>query len=112
MMYWRNLSVWLALLILSLGSWSWYQSSVIDSLKADNHAQAQTITEQQQANSKLQQALRVEQQAVENQRKFATTLRKQTENKREQIKTVLVKEPCGVTALPDSVRDSIKRLHK
>ncbi|MWQ46217.1 DUF2570 domain-containing protein, partial [Glaesserella parasuis] len=43
----------LMVLILGLCAWLWGQSQRIDSLKAENQTQAQTIEQQQEANSKL-----------------------------------------------------------
>ncbi|OOF46596.1 hypothetical protein BKK52_11215 [Rodentibacter trehalosifermentans] len=39
--------------ILGLGGWVWHQSNVIDELKADNQAQAQTIANQSAVISRL-----------------------------------------------------------
>ena len=101
----------LAIVILGLCVWSWGQSHRIDSLKAENQTQAQTIEQQQEANHKLTMQLQQEQQAVEKQQKIANQLRKQVKQSNEQIKIILQKEPCGVTALPRPVVDELKRLH-
>ena len=52
----------LAVVVLGLCGWTWYQSQKISSLKAENQAQAQTIETQSATISKLKQD------AVENQR--------------------------------------------
>lgn len=52
----------LALVVLGLGAWSRYQSSNIVDLRAENQAQAQTISQQSADIEKLKQ------EAVENQR--------------------------------------------
>ncbi|MDO9856382.1 DUF2570 family protein [Glaesserella parasuis] len=69
------------------------------------------MEQQQEANNKLTMQLQQERQAVEYQRSIANKLRKQVEQSNEQIKSILQKEPCGVTALPRSVVDELKRLH-
>ncbi|MDP0003670.1 DUF2570 family protein [Glaesserella parasuis] len=98
-------------LILGLCAWLWGQSQRIDSLTAENQTQAQTIEQQQKANNKLTMQLQQERQAVEYQQNVANKLRKQVEQSNEQIKAILQKEPCGVTALPRPVVDELKRLH-
>lgn len=98
-------------LILGLCAWLWGQSQRIDSLKAENQTQAQTIEQQQEANHKLTMQLQQERQAVEYQQNVANKLRKQVEQSNEQIKAILQKEPCSVTALPRPVVDELKRLH-
>ena len=107
----RSKSAVLFVVILGLCAWSWGQSQRIDSLKAENQTQAQTIEQQQEANNKLTMQLQQEQQAVEKQQKIANQLRKQVEQSNEQIKSILQKEPCGVIALPRPVVDELKRLH-
>ena len=52
----------IAITILGLCGWTWYQSQKISSLKAENQAQAQTISQQSADIEKLKQ------EAVENQR--------------------------------------------
>lgn len=107
----NGLSKILCAVILGLVVWSWWQSSEITSLKTTNHAQAQTITELQQVQRHLEIALKQEQQANERQQQLANQLRKKSEQARDKVKVILQKEPCGVTAMPSDVIDSIKRLH-
>lgn len=97
-----------AVLILGLCSWLWVQSQMIDRLEADNQNQAQTISQLETAQQHLSFALKQEQQAVEKQQKLATALRTQMEAKREQVKTILVKEPCAATRLPHGIIEQLQ----
>ncbi|OOH89552.1 hypothetical protein BMT54_06435 [Pasteurellaceae bacterium 15-036681] len=108
----NGLSKILIVVILGLCAWLWGQYQIMSSLKAENLTQAQTIAQQQAANKELAYQLEVEKQAVEIQQKIANELRKQTETKREQIKTILVKEPCAHTTMPGDVRSGIEQLHE
>ncbi len=106
-----------ACLILGLGAKVWVQSQKIIHLKAENLTQAQTIEQNElfieQLNNSIEQMnsqLEQEKQAVETQSKIANELRKQVEAKRESVKVVLQKEPCGVATLPSSVINELKRL--
>ncbi|MGQ0285844.1 DUF2570 family protein [Pasteurellaceae bacterium 22721_9_1] len=98
-------------LILGLCGWIWYQSQKITSLTAENQTQAQTIEQMNKVNEQLNNQLIVEQRAVEQQYKLVNQLKSQAERSREQVKVILQKDPCGVTAMPSPVIDSIKRLH-
>lgn len=102
----------LAIVILSLGVWSWRQSSEIDSLQATNHAQAQTILQLEQSQAQLKRQLEAEQAAVAKQERVANQLRTQVGQHREKVRVILQKEPCGVTAMPSDVIDSIKRVQQ
>lgn len=86
-----------------------YQSNQIDKLTAENRQQSELISQQQTVNQQLTVQIEQERQAVISQQKFATALRNQMESKREQVKTILVKEPCAATALPRGV---IEQLHQ
>lgn len=101
----------LAIVILGLGVWSWWQSSEIDSLQATNQTQAQTILQLEQNQERLNQQLQAEQQAVEKQQRIANELKAKSEQSREKVRIILQKEPCAQTAMPSDVTDSIKRLH-
>lgn len=100
----------LILVILGLCSWSGYQYQKINSLMAKTRTQAQAIYQLEQNQSRLNQQLRAEQQAVEEQRKVANALRIKSEQSREKVRVILQKEPCGHTAMPVDVINSIKRL--
>lgn len=97
--------------ILALGGWIYYQSNKIDVLNAEVKAKESLIAEQQAANQELITQLEEEKQAVEDQQKIANELKAQMETERENVKTVLIKEPCGNVGMPSAVIDSIKRLH-
>ncbi|MDD0826427.1 DUF2570 family protein [Mannheimia cairinae] len=99
-------------LILGLCVWLWYQSNIISSLRAENQTQAQTIAQQQQANQQLKDNLAQERQAVENQQRIASELRNKVELTQNEIKSILTKDTCAKTALPNGIADSLKRLHK
>ncbi|MDE8035801.1 DUF2570 domain-containing protein [Actinobacillus equuli subsp. equuli] len=101
----------IAIVILGLSGWSWWQSQMISSLETTNRAQAQTIAEQKAVNEQLEISLQTEKQAVEKQQQIAVELKTQMETERENVKTVLIKEPCGGVAMPSAVIDSIKWLH-
>lgn len=107
----NGLSKILCAVILGLGVWSWYQGQKVDSLKAENHAQAQTILQLEQNQQRLTQQLVMEREAVEQQQRLSSQFRAKAEQSREKVKVILQKEPCGVTAMPSDVIDSIKRLH-
>ena len=101
----------LAAVILGLGVWSWYQGQKVDSLQAENHAQAQTISQLEQNQERLNQQLQAEQQAVEKQQQITNELKVKSEQSREKVRIILQKEPCANTLMPSDVTDSIKRLH-
>ncbi|QIM63159.1 hypothetical protein A1D29_07625 [Pasteurellaceae bacterium Orientalotternb1] len=101
----------LAAVILGLGSWLWIQGQVLSSLKAENQTQAQTISQLEQNQERLNQQLIAEQQAVEKQQRIANELKAKSEQSREKVRIILQKEPCANTAMPSDVTDSIKRLH-
>lgn len=106
--------VYLAVAVVFLGlcGWTWYQSQMIDDLKAENRTQAQTIAEQQKANERLNATLEVERQAVEAAQKNAKALQHKVEIAQREIKSILAKDQCATMALPDGVADHIKRLHQ
>lgn len=101
----------LSVVVLSLGGWIFYQSQTIDELKTEVKAKDSLIAEQEVVNQALITQLEAEKQAVENQQKIANELKAQMETERENVKTALIKEPCGSVAIPSAVIDSIKRLH-
>ncbi|QIM66286.1 hypothetical protein A4G16_02305 [Mannheimia granulomatis] len=103
--------VGLAVIVLSLGGWIFYQSQTINELNAEVKVKDSLIAEQGAVNQELTVQLEAEKQAVENQQKITNALKAQMETERENVKTVLIKEPCGSVAMPGAVIDSIKRLH-
>lgn len=100
-----------AVVILGLSIWSWWQSSEIDSLQATNQAQAQTISQLEQNQERLNQQLQAEQQAVEKQRQITHELKTKSEQSREKVRIILQKEPCANNPMPSDVIHGIKRLH-
>lgn len=82
----------LAVVVLGLCGWTWYQSQKISSLKAENQAQAQTIETQSATISKLKQD------AVENQR-VMLELSKQESEARSQSDEV-------IRTIPQQVKQS------
>lgn len=106
----KSISISLAA-VLSLGCWIFYQSQTIAELNAEVKAKDLLIAEQEVVNQALSTQLEEEKQAVENQQQIANELKAQMETERENVKTILIKEPCGGVAMPNAVIDSIKRLH-
>ncbi|MGX2973735.1 DUF2570 family protein [Ursidibacter arcticus] len=104
----RKPIVWLIVLILGLGVWSWRQSSEIDSLQATNHAQAQAIIQFELEQATLHQALMEEKQAVEKQQKFANELKAKSESKREKARVIFKDSPCANTALPSGIVEQLQ----
>lgn len=102
----------IAIVIFGLCGWTWYQSQMIDGLRAENRTQAQAIVEQQKANERLNATLEVERQAVETAQKNAKALQHKVEIAQREIKSILAKDQCAAMALPDGVADHIKRLHQ
>ena len=99
----------IAITILGLCGWTWYQSQKISSLKAENQAQAQTIQQQEDANKALNIALQQERDAViEQQQRNDEIERVATENA-ESVKTIIKTQPCAHTRLPQS---ALERLYK
>lgn len=97
-------------IILGLCFGLWFQSQKLTHLKAENLMQAQTIEQLNNAVEQMSNQLEQEKQAVEAQAKIASELKKQVEGKRESVKVILQKEPCGVAALPSSVVNELKRV--
>lgn len=98
-------------IILGLCFGLWFQSQKLTHLKAENLTQAQTIEQLNNAVEQMSNQLEQEKQAVEYQQKITSELKAQMETERENVKTILIKEPCGGVAMPNAVIDSIKRLH-
>ncbi|HHW7518570.1 TPA: DUF2570 family protein [Mannheimia haemolytica] len=97
--------------IFGLGGWIYYQSQTINELNTEINIKDSLISEQEIVNQKLITQLESEKQAVENQQKIANELKAQMETERENVKTILIKEPCGNVTIPNTVIDGIKRLH-
>lgn len=102
----------LAIVILGLGMWLWNQSQMIDSLRDENQTQAQTIEQQQIANQRLADTLEQERQAVEKSHRIANELRNKVEIAQSEIKSILAKDSCAKTNLPNGIADSLKRLYQ
>ena len=97
-----------AIVILGLFAWLWVQSRQIDSLKADNQNQAQTILQLELEQATLHQALMEEKQAVEEQQKIANELKAKTETKREKVRVIFKDSPCANTDLPSGVIEQLQ----
>ena len=98
-----------AITILGLCGWTWYQSQKISSLKAENQAQAQTIKAQQEVNKVLNVALQQERAAViELQQRNDEIERMATENAAS-IKTIIKTQPCANTRLPQHALDRLRK---
>ena len=99
----------IAMTILGLCGWTWYQSQKISSLKAENQAQAQTIKAQQEVNKVLNVALQQEREAViEQQQRNEEIERVATENA-ESVKTIIKTQPCAHTRLPQSALERLRK---
>lgn len=99
----------IAITILGLCGWTWYQSQKISSLKAENQAQAQTIKAQQEVNKILNVAIQQERMAViEQQQRNEEIERMATENA-ESIKTIIKTQPCANTRLPQSALERLRK---
>lgn len=92
-----------AISILSLCGWIWVQSQEISSLKAENQAQAQIITEQETVNKTLQANLAIEKSAVEKQAVLVNQYKTQAEVKQGKVRYVLKENQCANTVMPDDV---------
>ena len=99
----------IALTILGLCGWTWYQSKKISSLKAENQAQAQTIQQQEDANKALTIALQQERDAVIAQQQRNDEIERVATENAESVKTIIKTQPCAHTRLPQSALD---RLYK
>lgn len=99
----------IAITILGLCGWTWYQSQKISSLKAENQAQAQTIQQQEDANKTLNIALQQERDAVIAQQQRNDEIERVATENAESVKTIIKTQPCAHTRLPQSALD---RLYK
>ena len=99
----------IAITILGLCGWTWYQSQKISSLKAENQAQAQTIKAQQEVNKVLNVALQQEREAVIEQQQRNEEIERVALENVESVKTIIKTQPCYRTKLPQS---ALERLYK
>lgn len=97
------LRIAVAVFVLGLCGWIWIQSQEISSLKAENHAQAQLIIEQEAVNNSLQANLAIEKSAVEKQAVLVNQYKTQAETKQEKVRYVLKNNQCANTVMPDDV---------
>lgn len=105
---WFNKTLIAAATLLGLCVALWVQTQRIDSLKADNAAQAQSIEQLNRFNEQMNRQLKAEQQAVISQQKIANELKTKSEQVREQVRIIFKDSPCASTALPAGV---VERLH-
>lgn len=99
----------IAITILGLCGWTWYQSQKISSLKAENQAQAQTIKQQQEANQALTTALQQERDAVIAQQQRNEEIERMATENAESVKTIIKTQPCANTRLPQSALDRLRK---
>ena len=99
----------IAITILGLCGWTWYQSQKISSLKAENQAQAQTIKQQQEANQALTTALQQERDAVIAQQQRNEEIERMATENAESVKTIIKTQPCANTRLPQSAIDLLRK---
>jgi hypothetical protein len=98
-----------AITILGLCGWTWYQSQKISSLKTENQAQAQTIKQQQEANQALTTALQQERDAVIAQQQRNEEIERMATENAESVKTIIKTQPCANTRLPQSAIDLLRK---
>ena len=99
----------IAITILGLCGWTWYQSQKISSLKAENQAQAQTIKQQQEANQALTTALQQERDAVIAQQQRNDEIERMATENAESVKTIIKTQPCANTRLPQSALERLRK---
>ena len=99
----------IAITILGLCGWTWYQSQKISSLKAENQAQAQTIKAQQEVNKVLNVALQQERAAVIAQQQRNDEIERMATENAESIKTIIKTQPCANTRLPQSALERLRK---
>ena len=99
----------IAITILGLCGWTWYQSQKISSLKAENQAQAQTIKAQQEVNKVLNVALQQERAAVIEQQQRNDEIERMATENAESIKTIIKTQPCANTRLPQSALERLRK---
>ena len=99
----------IAITILGLCGWTWYQSQKISSLKAENQAQAQTIKQQQEANQALTTALQQERDAVIAQQQRNEEIERMATENAESVKTIIKTQPCANTRLPQSALERLRK---
>lgn len=98
-----------AITILGLCGWTWYQSQKISSLKTENQAQAQTIKQQQEANQALTTALQQERDAVIAQQQRNEEIERMATENVESVKTIIKTQPCANTRLPQSALERLRK---
>lgn len=98
-----------AITILGLCGWTWYQSQKISSLKAENQAQAQTIKQQEETNKTLNAALQQERAAVIAQQQRNEEIERMAAENAESVKTIIKTQPCANTRLPQSAIDRLRK---
>lgn len=99
----------IAITILGLCGWTWYQSHTISSLKAENQAQAQTIKQQEETNKTLNTALQQERDAVIAQQQRNDEIERMATENAESVKTIIKTQPCANTRLPQSAIDRLRK---
>lgn len=104
----KPIMIALAVVVLGLCGWTWYQSQKISSLKAENQVQAQTIKNQEQVNQSLKDTIEIERQAVEQQRVINDEIKQATQDKVQVVRKIIKSQPCYNTRIYD---DAIERLH-
>lgn len=99
----------LAVAILGLCGWIWYQSDTISDIRAENQAQAQTIKAQQEVNKVLNVALQQERAAVIEQQQRNDEIERMATENAESIKTIIKTQPCANTRLPESALERLRK---
>lgn len=97
----------IALTILGLCGWIWFQHGTINDLKAENQTQANLIAEQEKVNQSLKDTIEVERQAVEQQRVIHDEIKQAAQDKVQVVRKIIKSQPCYNTRITD---DAIERL--
>lgn len=98
----------IALTILGLCGWIWFQHGTINDLRAENQTQANLITEQEKVNQSLKDTIEIERQAVEQQRVIHDEIKQASQDKIQVVRKIIKSQPCYSTRIND---DAIERLH-
>lgn len=109
MSFLKPIMIALAVAVLGLCGWIWYQSQEIDNLRAKNQAQAQTIQAQELVNKNLTTAIIAEREAVLTQQQANEEIEREANESIETVRTIIKTQPCYSTRLP---ANSIERLRK
>ena len=93
----------LAIAILGLCGWIWFQSQNINSLKAENQTQAQALEQQRQVNKQLNNALQIERESTLKQTALEQKEKVKADDEIKVIYRTIYKDNCANQRMPDDV---------